>query len=128
MRNFGLVVRAGGPRRSQASSLRSSCWRLLSRRALLAVALGAGEHVRGVATLVLVDRAVGHLPGGGAHGVQEPAVVRDHEHRAAPRRQVPSEPIDAFHVQMVGGLVEQQQLRWVQQQARERHAPALTAG
>ena len=31
IRNLGLEVRAGGPRRSQASSFRSSCWRRSSR-------------------------------------------------------------------------------------------------
>ena len=56
MRNFGLEVRAGGPRRSQASSLRSSCWRRLLARGRLAVALGPGQHVGRVAALVLVDR------------------------------------------------------------------------
>ena len=54
MRNFGLDVRAGGPRRSQASSLRSSCWRRSSRAASCRVALGAREHVGRVAALVLV--------------------------------------------------------------------------
>ena len=85
MRNFGLDVRAGGPRRSQASSLRSSWRRRSSRAAACAVALGAGEHVGRVAALVLVDGAVGDLPGGRADGVEEPAVVGDHEQRAAAR-------------------------------------------
>ena len=33
IRNFGFDVRAGGPRRSHASSLRISCWRRSSRAA-----------------------------------------------------------------------------------------------
>ena len=36
IRNFGFDVRAGGPRRSQASSLRISCWRRSSRAAACA--------------------------------------------------------------------------------------------
>ena len=45
-------VRAGGPRRSQASSLRSSFWRRSSRDAACRVALGARQHVGRVAALV----------------------------------------------------------------------------
>ena len=128
IRNFGLDVRAGGPRRSQASSLRTSWRRRSSRAASLAVALGAREHVRRVAALVAVDRAVGDLPGGGADGVEEPAVVGDDEQRAGARGQMPREPVDRLDVEVVGRLVEQQQLGRVEQQPRERDPPALAAG
>ena len=93
----------------------------------LAVALGAGEHVGRVAALVLVDLGVGDLPRRGAHGVQEPAVVGDDEHRPAARREVAREPVDALDVEVVGGLVEQQQLGGVEQQPGERDAPPLAA-
>ena len=89
--------------------------------------LGPRQHVRGVAALVLLNAAVHHLPGGRAHRVQEPAVMGDHEHRAAPRGQMPRQPVDALDVEVVGRLVEQQQLRRVQQQPGERDAPALAA-
>ncbi len=52
----------------------------------LAVALGAGQDVGRVAALVLVDGLVGDLPRRGADRVEKPAIVGDHEHRAAPRR------------------------------------------
>ena len=50
------------------------------------------------------------------------------QHRAAPRGEVMSEPVDAFDVEMVGRLVQQQQLGRVEQQARQRDAAALAAG
>ena len=127
MRNFGFDVRAGGPRRSHASSLRSELLAAVLARGRLAVALGAGEHVGRVAALVLVHGAVGDLPGRGADGVEEPAVVGDDEQRAAPRREVAREPVDALDVEVVGRLVEQQQLGAVEQQPRERDAAALAA-
>ena len=52
----------------------------------------------------------------------------DDEQRAAPRREVPREPVDALDVEVVGRLVEQQQLGAVEQQLRERDAPPLAAG
>ena len=127
MRNFGFDVRAGGPRRSHASSLRSSWLAAVLAGGGLAVALGAREHVGRVAALVLVDLAVGDLPGRGAHGVEEPAVVGHDEHRPAARGEVAREPVDALDVEVVGRLVEQQQLGGVEQQPRERDAPPLAA-
>ena len=51
--------------------------------------------------------------------------MRDDEQRAAPCSEVAGEPVDAFDVEVVRRLVEQQQLRRVEQQARERNAAAL---
>ena len=50
------TVRAGGPRRSQASSLRARLRRRTSDGRRLALPLGLGEHERGVPALVGVDR------------------------------------------------------------------------
>ena len=86
MRNLGFEVRAGGPRRSQASSLRS---RFLRRgdACRLPGSLGTGQHIGGVAAIVGVDRAVVHLPHPSADRVEEPPVVTDHDHRHAPAQQ-----------------------------------------
>ena len=62
---------------------------ILSRR-LLAVALGAGQYVCRVATLITVDARVRDLPGSGADGVEEPAVVGHDEHRPATPREMPT--------------------------------------
>ncbi len=83
---------------------------VLARRGL-AVALGAGEHVRGVAALVLVHRAVGDLPRRRAHRVEEPAVVRDDDERPAAGGEVAGEPVDGLDVEVVRRLVEQEQRR-----------------
>ena len=63
MRNFGLLVRAGGPRRSHASSLRSRFCRRSSVDGRQPRALGLGQHVGRVAAVVGVDLALGDLPG-----------------------------------------------------------------
>jgi hypothetical protein len=54
--------------------------------------------------------------------------VGDDEHRPASRRQVMRQPVDGFDVEMIGRLVEQQQLGAVEQQSRDRDPPALAAG
>ena len=132
IRNFGLLVRAGGPRRSQASSLRSRFCRRAFGRGRDPVALGAGQHVRRVAALVAVDVAVVHLPRPRADGVEEPPVVRDDDERAAPgrppRRQVPGQPGDALDVEVVRRLVEQDDVVLADQQRGQRHPAPLPAG
>ena len=86
MRNFGFEVRAGGPRRSQASSLRARLRRRTSVAAAWRSPLRLGQHVRRVAAVVGVDDAVVHLPGALADRVEEPPVVRDHDQRRRQRR------------------------------------------
>ena len=125
-------LRLRRPRRRAASQPRELLAQQLLAAALasglLAVALGAREDVGRVAPVVLVDRAVGELPRRGADRVQEPAVVRHDQHRAAPRREVAREPVDAFDVELVRRLVQQQQLGRIEQQARERDPPTLASG
>ncbi len=60
--------------------------------------------------------------------VEEVAVVGDRDDRALVLGQVLLEPGDRLGVEVVGGLVEQQQVGRAQQQPAERHAPALAAG
>ena len=86
MRNFGLEVRAGGPRRSQAISLRSRFCRRASVAAATPLPLGAGQGPGRVAALVRPDRLRRRPPRSRAHRVQEPPVVGDHDQRAAPAR------------------------------------------
>ena len=85
-------LRLGGARRRPAAQPRELLAdqllaALLARRGLPR-ALRAGEHVGRVAALVLVDRGVRDLPRERGDGVQEPAIVGDDEHRAAPRGEV----------------------------------------
>ena len=128
IRNRGLLVRAGGPRRSQASSLRSRFCRRASVGGGLPGALGPGQHVRRVAAVVPADRPVADLPGLGGHLVQEPAVVGDDDERLPAAGQVRGEPADALDVEVVGRLVEDQQVGPGDQGGGERDPAALAAG
>ena len=96
-----------------------------------AVALYALQDVGRIAALEGIDLAVVDLPHAGADLVQEPAVVRDHEHGALTALpaglKVTREPVDGAHVQVVGGLVEHEHVVVTNQQAREVHATALAA-
>src|SRR5262245_23345706 len=60
--------------------------------------------------------------------VQEVAVMGDDQDRAWVVAQVGLEPADRLGIAMVGGLVEQQQVRLLEQQTAERHPPPLAAG
>ena len=92
-----------------------------------ALALGAREHPRRVATVVAVDDPVGDLPGLLDDGIEEPAIMGDDEQRSAPCSEVSGEPVDAFDVEVVRRLVEQQQLGSSEQQLGERDPPPLAA-
>ena len=52
----------------------------------------------------------------------------DHDQRALAADQVPGEPVDTADVEVVGGLVEDQQVRLAHQQRGQRHPAALAAG
>jgi len=95
---------------------------------LAALALGLGEHVGRVAALGRVHLAAVDVPGPLADGVQQPAVVADHDDRAASVAQVAAEPVDRLDVQVVGRLVEQQHVTLGHQQRGERDPPPLAAG
>ena len=82
MRNFGLLVRAGGPRRSQASSLRTRFSRRSSVDRRDPRPLRPGQRVGRVAAVVGVHVAVGDLPRGRADLVEEPPVVGDDDEAA----------------------------------------------
>ena len=98
----------------------------------LTVAFHALQHVGGVTTLERIDHTVVDLPHRLAHLVEEPTVVGDEQQRALAGRptvlQVLGEPVDRHHVQVVGGLVERENVPILEQQAGKVGAAALTAG
>ena len=93
-----------------------------------ALPLGLREHISRVPALGGTHLAPVDLPGPLAHRVQQPAVVADHDDRAAPIAQMPAEPVDRLDVQVVGGLVEQQHVGLGDEQRGERHAAPFAAG
>src|SRR5262249_15976003 len=62
------------------------------------------------------------------HVVEEIAVVGDDQDRAGIVAQMALEPTDGLGVEMVGGLVEQEQIRLLKKQPAERHPTPLAAG
>ena len=62
------------------------------------------------------------------HGIEQRAVVRDDHHRAGPGREVAFQPERRLQVQVVGGLVEQKQIRCREQRRRQGDAHAPAAG
>ena len=60
--------------------------------------------------------------------VQEVTVVGDGNDRTLVLLQMGLQPLDGFGVQVVGGLVQKQHVRLLQQQAAQGHAAALTTG
>ena len=63
------------------------------------------------------------------HGtVEERAVVRDHDHRAGRVVHESLEPVEAREVEVVGGLVEEEDVEPTEQDRRERGAGRLAAG
>ena len=64
----------------------------------------------------------------GRHRLEEPAVVRDEDHRRVERLQLALEPLEARDVEVVRRLVEQQQVGIAAERACERRARQLAAG
>jgi hypothetical protein len=97
--------------------------RLLQREALGALRLEGAvvARVRGEALVLHVNDLVGY-------GVQHLAVMRDDHDRARERPQPVLEPEHGIEVQVVGGLVQQQQVGTAHEAAREVEAHAPAAG
>ncbi len=85
-------------------------------------------QVGGVVALVPIGPAAVQLQDPAGHVVEEVPVVGDRHDGAGVLRQVLLQPGDALRVQVVGGLVEQQQVGRLQQQLAERDPAALTTG
>ena len=98
----------------------------------LTVAFHALQHVGGVTTLERIDHTVVNLPHRLADLIEEPAVVGDEQQRALTGwptvLQMFGEPVDRHHVQVVGGLVERENVPILEQQACQVGAAALSAG
>ena len=67
------------------------------------------------------------LERGVRHRFQKPAVVRDHDARRVERRELALEPFEARHVEVVRGLVEQDQVGVARERPRQRGARDLAA-
>jgi hypothetical protein len=85
-------------------------------------------EVRAVAAAVTGDAAVPDLHDRAGDPVEEQPVVGDGHHRAAVGAQLALQPGKGLLVEMVGGLVEQHQLRRGGQQAGQAQPCALAAG
>src|SRR5581483_9336997 len=62
------------------------------------------------------------------HRLEEPAVVRDEDHRRVERRELALEPLEVRDVEVVRRLVEEEQVGIAAQRARERGTRQLAAG
>ncbi|SKY48729.1 30S ribosomal protein S5 [Mycobacteroides abscessus subsp. abscessus] len=126
------IPRFGGTRlRSAAKPCQLFARKILAtflRDVGLSCPLGAREDPVVVAALVLVDLTVVHLPGARGDGVEEPAVVGDDDERAASRNEVLGKPLHAFDVEVVGRLVEDQDVGVGDQRGRQRDPSPLPAG
>ena len=93
---------------------------------LLYAAFLAELQVTAVIHLVVVDAAHRDLDRTGGDMVDKRAVVADHNHRLSVVDQEVFEPLDRFDVQMVGRLVQQQHVGFLQQQLcqLDTHAPS----
>src|SRR5699024_9991573 len=82
----------------------------------------------GVSALVAFHRAATDLPGAGGDGVQEPAVVGHHDERLGANVQMLCEPSDALDVEVVGRLVEDDEVVVVDQQSGQARAATFPTG
>ena len=97
----------------------------------LALALHPLQHVCAVPALEGVDDTVMHLPHRGADLVQEPPVVGDQEQGAGvlgpPVLQVLGQPVDGDHVEVIGRLVQGQDVPVLEQEPGQVRPAALAA-
>ena len=91
-------------------------------------ALLALGDVAGVVAVVLLGGAHQDLHHAGTDMVEKVTVVRDDQHAAAVGGQIVFKPGERLHVQVVGRLIQQQQIGLLQQQPRQAQTRLLTAG
>ena len=110
----------------------------LQVRQLLLLALvlvGLCRHPLGPLQPPVRVAALGHAPlaalelqHAGGHRLQEPAIVRDEDQRRVQAVQVLLQPLDRVDVEVVGGLVQQQQVGLPGQRPCQRGPGQLAAG
>ena len=95
------------------------------------VALDPLKDICGIPSLERLDGAVVHLPHGGRDFVEKPTVVGDDEESAdvlgPPVLQMPRKPGNPFDVEVVGRLVEHENVPLADQEGRESEAAPLAA-
>ena len=97
----------------------------LSRRSVDTL-LTLSQIVRIVA-VVVVEAALLQFENVAAHAVEKIAVVRNHQQRAARRGQILLQPLGHLGIEVVGRLVQNQQIALAQQYACQRNTLQLTA-
>ena len=96
-------------------------------RRLLLPRLRRGQHVIVVIARIYRDLAVVQVGHVRAHAVQKMTVMRDDHHGAVARVENVFQPADGVDVEVVGRLVQQQDVRVGEQCLRQQHAQ-LEAG
>ena len=98
----------------------------------MALALNPLQNVGRVSALELVDDAVVDLPRVGRNRVEEPPVVRDDHERSGTGRpaanQVLGQPVDSGYIEVVGRLVEKQNVPRADEEAGEGDTTTLATG
>ena len=95
---------------------------------LFLTAAFALDRVVRVIAVVKIAGAVVNLDHAVAALVDEPAVMRDNEHRTAVILEVIAQPVHRIHVKVVGRLIQQQHIGLLQNNAREVDARFFAAG
>ena len=120
-----LLVAEALARSARAARCRRRRARRSSRRAC-ARAARSSRHCVPRAREVEAAPAL-ELEHGRRHGLEEPAVVRHEHDRGVERRELLLEPLERFDVEVVRGLVEQQQVGIAGERPRQRGARQLAA-
>ena len=128
MRARFFACRARGDAAIHSCSIARARWRALSSFSSCCSRLRFCSSQDGVVALERIAAAALDLQDPAGDVVQEVAVVGDDHDRAGIVVQRVLQPGDAFGVQMVGRLVQQQQVGLFQQQPAQRDAPPLAAG
>ena len=91
------------------------------------------DHLAGLVPELIVahihlDMAVVHVHDVGADGVQEVTVMAHHKDQALAIHQEILKPLDGLNVQMVGGLVQQDDVRLAEQRLGQQHLHLFLGG
>ena len=108
--------------------MRSGALVLSGRRILLPLLLEKCRFERAVVARVAPNREIGNVPCGLADPIEKFAIVRDHQHRRRLPLEPRFEPHDRVEVEVIGRLVEQQQIGRTKQGTRQRKAVAPATG